>query len=376
VLCHQVLLIRVLDFRNHGMMETLGKCAYMGCAIWLARHGHGAWSLAWGQFAEGLAVLVLVLILVPRRVALRMNLPRLLGLLRYGCSMTGGVVATQWRDGVSSALVGGVSGPTPLGFFQKAVGSSTLAIRHLVWSITDVLFPWMAGLVPDSTETREKVAKVVRMVTLLTWPACVGMAVVADLFIVGIYGSRWSGAVGLLRILCFPAMLFAVQHQLITMLWALGKAGQVMRVNLAAMLISWTGVWIGLHVSGVFGATVGLALAATVQFLLLSGCLLSAVKMGAGTYIQALLPSGVMAAAMGLVVVAFRSWCLPPEHAVLSRLFTSVCVGVAVYALLVFIWRPAAVSDFARTVHMHLGDERTRRIPYLSSILRHLEAER
>lgn len=373
-LCHKSLLVRALDFRAHGLLETVGQLAYMGCAIWLARRGHGAWSLAWGQVGESVASLALVFCLAPRGVSLRISLCRLRGLLHYGFSMTGGIVAMQWTEGVSSALVGKMSGTASLGFFQKAFGSSTLAIRHLVWSATDVLFPWMAGLGPDSAESREKAAKIIRTVSVLTWPACVGMAAVADLFLVGIYGSRWSGAIGLLRVLCIKAMFFSIQNQIIVMLWALGRGGQVMRINLLSMFLTWLGLWVGLRLDGVTGAAWGFAATGAIQYFILSVCLVRTTRMNARDYLLAVFPSGTMSVVMGCSVLACRHWLLPTDWSIMFQLLVSVGIGMTVYAVLGMVWRPPAVSDLARALQFQMGDDTAKRVPYLAGFLRFLAA--
>jgi O-antigen/teichoic acid export membrane protein len=368
-LCHRSLLVRNLDFRRHGVIETVGRTSNIGCSIVLALRGYGAWALAWGLLVEGVVSTVATFVLAPRRVPWHFCVPRLKGLLRFGLPMTGGIAATQWTPNVSAAMIGGVAGPSSLGYFRKATGSSTLAIRHLVWSVTDVLFPCMAGREADSPEVRDGTLKIARTMTILTWPACVGLVVVADLFIVGVYGAKWAEAVGMLRVLSVVAMLYAVQHQLITMLWALGRTAQAMKINVGTAVLTWIGVWIGLRAGGAYGATLGFTGVACIQFAVLSGYLLCISAGSPVAYLVAFFPAALMSALMGAGVIAFRWWGITAGLPMIVQLLVCTVVGAALYAALVLLWRPVAVADFVQGVRAHFGHERTARIRWLGRLL-------
>jgi PST family polysaccharide transporter len=375
-LCHRSLLTRRLDFRRHGLIEALGRTSSIGCSIILALRGYGAWALAWGLLVEAVVGTATTFVLAPRRVFWHFCVPRLKGLLRFGLPMTGGAAATQWTPNVSAAMIGGIAGPSSLGYFRKAVGSSTLAIRHLVWSVTDVLFPCMAGKDPDSPDVRQGTLKIARTMTLLTWPACVGLIVVADLFIVGVYGPKWAEAVGMLQVLSVVAMLYAVQHQLITMLWALGRTPQAMGINVVTAVVTWLGVWLGLRMGGAFGATVGFTGVACFQFVVLSGYLLHISAGSPWAYFAAFLPSASMSALMGAGVVAFRHWVLPAGLPLLVQLFVCSAVGAVLYVSLVLLWRPAAVADFVQGIRSHIGAERVASYRWLGRMLDFLSREK
>jgi len=345
-ICHAAVHTRRLDYRTLGSIQAAGRVLFACVSIPLALRSWGAFSLVWGAIAENLLVLLLTAYLARQPVSFRLSWRRVLPLVQFGGWVVGGQLVKRVQDNVTLAIVGRFAGKSPLAMFKKAFTTSTMPVRHLVWSVTDVLLPSMAKLAPGSAGIQEMQIRSLRIVALLTFPACVGMAVVANPFIVGIYGEKWAEAVAFLRIFCGVTMLFCIQHQLQSALIAVGRANRLFWVLGFAAACQWLGVALGYRLAGVQGLLAGVVVAKCAEFFLVSRLCLRETRTTVAAFLGALAPPFALAVVMGAGVFASRRAWLG-DMALLLDLAVSSSAGICLYVLLLLTFRPAAVRDAA-----------------------------
>jgi len=370
-MCHRAILARRMDYLTSGLIEATGQIVFAGAAILLALRSWGVFSLVWGLIVQNSVIVLLLICFTRQPMRFRFSWSRLRPLVHFGGWVMGAQLAKYAQENGSYLLVGRFLGKGPLGIFKKAIASSTMPVRHLVWSVTDVLFPSMAKIEPGSPEMQEFQVRVMRVVGLLTFPACVGLAVVAEPFVVGIYGEKWRQTVVYLQVFSGVALLFCVQHQMQSALMAVGHASKLAKSMWGGTIMQWTGLVVGYRLAGTGGLLAGIFLARMAESSWVAVLCLRGTGLRVRVFAGALAPPLALSLLMGAGVLALRRWCLAGTPLLLELLLASLS-GACVYALSVIVVRPMALRDMGSVVRNKLGEERLARHPRLAALLHYL----
>jgi O-antigen/teichoic acid export membrane protein len=202
--------------------------------------------------------------------------------------------------------------------------------------VTSVSPAVLAAAQSDPPALRRYIRLFTEGLAFMTFPTTLGMAVIADHFVIFVFGERWSATIAPLRILCLVAALRSITPLLSQVLVATDQAKKNMQFAVAAAIV----IPIFLLVGSRWGIT-GVAMAWLIGHPLVLGTVLlphalRAADMRLGEYLAALRPAGVASAVMVLAVIAVR-YALPPEWPLGARLSVEVTVGAIVYGFGVFV---------------------------------------
>lgn len=370
-MCHRAILARRMDYLTNGLIEGVGQLVFAGAAIPLALRSWGVFSLVWGLIAQNIVIFLLLVWFTRQPMAFRFSWPRLRPLVHFGGWVMGAQLAKYAQENVSYLLVGRFQGKGPLGIFKKANASSTMPVRHLVWSVSDVLFPSMVQMKPGSPEMQEFQIRVMRVVGLVAFPACVGLAAVAEPFIVGIYGEKWRQTVVYLQVFSAVALLFCVQHQMQSALMAVGHAYKLAKSLWGGAILQWIGLLVGYRLAGTGGLLAGVLLARLGESLWVAVLCLRGTGLRVRVLLWALAPPLALSLSMGAAVLALRQWCFAHMPLLLQLALASLS-GACIYVLCVITFRPMALRDVSSVVRSKVGEERLARHPRLAALLRYL----
>lgn len=220
------LLNRELAFHKVCVVQVSANAANAATSIYLAWHGHGAMSLAWGPVA-GIAVQVAILVWLRPRDALLM--PRLRGAgrqLRFGAMFTGSRMVESGSRNGHELIIGKVFGFTALGLFSRATGLIDLLAQTVSSAILRVATPALAADHRAGHSLIAPYAKGTAIFTGIAWPFMGGVALMAGDIIALLFGAQWQAAAPLATLLALAGMPYAL-----TMLApnALAATGQIRR---------------------------------------------------------------------------------------------------------------------------------------------------
>jgi len=144
---------------------------------------------------------------------------------------------------------------TALGLYSRAADITRQPQDRFSNVLSSVLFPAYSRM----QENRELMGRIylkgVDVVSIVTFPLLAGIAVSSKYFILGIYGTNWSGAITALQILCVAGMLRSVSHLAGAVTHATGKIyWEVRRQALFSFLLiilSFYGIRYGIEGVGV-----------------------------------------------------------------------------------------------------------------------------
>jgi O-antigen/teichoic acid export membrane protein len=327
------LLQRELRFKDLALNDGLKALLLSAAMVLFASLGFRYWTLVLGALLSSTLTTGLILRLRRHPIAW----PRL-GSIRRATSFSTDVVLSRiawYFYSNSDFLVAG-----------RTLGKGALGAYSLAWTIASVPVEKVAALVVgvtpgvfsavqnDLAALRRYLVSLTEGIALVTFPAAVGLALVADDFVHVALTSKYEGAITPLRLLALYAMLRSIAPLLTPVLNAIGETRFAMWNNVLAFFLLPAGFLIGSR-----WGTTGIALTWIVVHPLIVAMaawrVFSRIQLPVRQYVRSLAPGLAGVAAILLAWIALR-WMLPDDVSRLLRLVLEVCGGALAYGAVTF----------------------------------------
>jgi len=335
---HYALAQKSIDFRSRTAAELAGVVTRGVTGIALALAGLGAWSLVIGYLAGSAAMTITLWSLVPWRPSggpSRAQLPRM---LRFGSTLTAVDVLAAVVSQVDYVFVGRVLGTYALGLYTLAFRLPEMLIISLAVVAGRVLFPAFAAVDRGALDRAFLVS--LRYAAIVAFPLAVGLAALAEPFVLAILGEQWLGAVDSMRVLSLYALSVAIGIPAGIAYKATGRAGVLLKLAVprAALAVGAIALAVDQGIVAVAACQAGVA-----TLFALIGMAIAArmLEVGAAALASAMLPAVLAAAGMGAVGLAIATAIDTPWAA----LGVAIPTCAAAYAGLLWILAPAAVLE-------------------------------
>jgi O-antigen/teichoic acid export membrane protein len=335
---HYALAQKRIDFRSRTTAELAGVAARGASGIGLALAGLGAWSLVAG-YLVGTAVLSATLwVLVPWRPSgppSRRQLPRM---LRFGSTLTAVDILAAVISQVDYVFIGRVLGTHALGLYTLGFRLPEMLVISLAVVAGRVLFPAFAAVDREALGGAFLVS--VRYTAIVALPLAVGLATLAEPFVLAVFGERWEGSIGPMRVLSVYALGVAMGIPAGIAYKATGQAGILLKLALprTALAIGAIALLVDEGIVAVAACQAGVAgLFALIGMMIASRML----QVRVGQLAYAILPSAVAALGMGAAALLVNTAIGSPWLA----LAVAVPACAAVYAAMLRLVAPDLVRD-------------------------------
>jgi teichuronic acid exporter len=329
------LLQRDLRFKRLAVLESLNVLVVSGTMVALAFAGLRYWTLVLGVLL-GAAVTTALSVASrpypfrwPRWVALR-------DALTFTKYQLGGSLLWYGYSNSDQVIAGRLLGKADLGVYSLALATATALPEKISALVTQVTPAYFAALHDEPAALKRYLLGLTELMSVVTFPALFGLAVVADEFVRLALGPKWLEAVNPLRLLAIYAALNAAGPLLSRVLTVRGQTRYLM----------WFGVWqlfllpIVFAVGSLWGPT-GIAAAWVVALPLTRIPVFRRVSASIGVsareYLRAFWPAASSAIAMALGVVALGQ-ALPAGLPLALRLALEIAWGAGLYVALLFVW--------------------------------------
>jgi len=195
--------------------------------------------------------------------------------------------------------------------------------------------------------------RLTEILSFVTVPASVGLALVADYVVPALLGPKWMGVTGPLRILGLFVAMRSLTTFLPNLLTAVGDTAFVMWAMIGSAVTMPVAFLIGSR-----WGTIGIAAAWLVAYPIIIAPVYSRVfqktGMTAKEYASILLPSINASVIMSLVLFAIRA-VIPAKSPPLMTLMTLTTGGTLAYCCALFAFHRERVGHLMRTIQAMLG---------------------
>ncbi len=346
----RALLQRAFKFREVALTEMMAVMLYGLVAVCLALAGAGVWSLVAGVLIQRLAASMALLSISGWWPTAAVELTGMRGLFSFGLNVAGSRLLNYFISNLDYAVIGRFIGAEALGYYALAFQLVMFPLGRISRAVTEVAFPTFSRLQDHPERFARSYLKMLRYISVFTFPMVLGLLVVAEPFILLVYGPHWRETAHLVRILCLTALVSSVGTTSGSVLKSLGRADLEFKLALPAFLLMAVAVLIGSRL-GVVGVAIGVSVGTSFIFLMNQVVVNAKAKITMGEYVHALFPPLVSSGLMALSVMAY--WMLATSQTPTSltgSLIGAIGLAGAVYLVLMRCIMPTTLREMQRLV--------------------------
>lgn len=190
-----MLLRRRLDFRHvAGAALASYVLGYGLVGVGLALWGLGIWALVGAHIAQTTIRTILLLLLERHGKSLRISMPALVGLIRFGGGLVFWRLANACAIELDKFVVGRWLGAEALGLYGRAHHLAVAPAGFLGQGVLMVLFPVMSKIQEDKERLAAGYRRSVTLANLATAPVSAVIAVMAVELVAVLLGAQWHHA--------------------------------------------------------------------------------------------------------------------------------------------------------------------------------------
>lgn len=338
------LLNRDMRFRTLSLLDATTSIIAATSTLVMVFLGLGYWSLVLGNLAGYAAQSALTVAARPHRFAF----PRLHALRRpllFGWHVLVSVVASSAYEKLDNVTAGRVLGQTALGVYGMAWNLANVPMEKLTTLVTTTIPTYFAAVQNEPAALRRYLRTLTETLAMATFPATIGLALVARDLIPVALGPKWDGVVVPLEILSVYVTFRSIVALLGKLLTAVGNPRFVMWNDLAALIILPTGFYVGSR-WGTQGIAWGWVAAYPLVALPLYWKTFKTIEMPVGDYLRALRPALHGTVVMVLAVTLLK-WTLAAQPFLL-RLILEIATGAAAYVTTLLLLHRERMTTFLR----------------------------
>jgi O-antigen/teichoic acid export membrane protein len=330
-----------LDFRSQSLIGVIANCLGSLSTLILAAAGFGVWSLVWGRLVSTATTTIGLNVVAPSLCYPIFSLTVVKRSLSFGAIVTLERSAWQFLNDADKVIGGRLWNDATLGLYTVAQDLATMPMHRTGGLIISIGLPAISGVQDRLDEVRFYLLKATRIISVLSFPIFIGLALTASEAVVLLLGPKWPGAAPILQILALIMPLRMVAALLSPVLWGIGRPGiSATNVLIAAIVIPCACV-IGSQ-WGPMGMAAAWLSAYPIIFVVVVHRSGKAVGLTVRDFCRAMRGPALASLVMAGAVVGIR-WLLPLSAGPLTNLLTIVPVGALVYpAVLLIFDRPSA----------------------------------
>lgn len=342
------LLQRDMRFRSLALVETARAALLAVSMIAFALLGFRYWTLVVGAILSAGFSTGATLALRRHRLAWPQR-RSLAHAMTFGSQVLFARLSWYAYSNADFLIAGRILGKAALGAYSFAwtlANIPTEKITSLVSQVTPSVF---SAVQKDHAAIRRYLLRITEGLALITFPASLGVALVAPDFVLLALGNKWQGAIAPLQLLALSAGFRYVTPLLSQVLTVLGETRLMMQYGMLCAVVLPT----AFYLLGNRWGSVGLALVWTVVFPILvlpaHWRALKLIELSSREYLRAVWPAASASLLMGVAVVAVK-WAAG-EHLSRALSFSAqVAAGVVVYTLLCIALHGDRLAAFSRVL--------------------------
>jgi O-antigen/teichoic acid export membrane protein len=203
---HVARLERALQFRPIAVTELAAAATGIMVSVIAALVGAGYWALALGPVAQTVAVTIGMWHAAPwrpRHFIARSSIRRLWS---FSAGMLGFSTLNYWTRSSDNLLIGRYAGAAPLAYYNRAYTLMMLPVGQVGQALGRVMFPALSAMGDDHARVGDAYRKTIRLLCVFSFPVLVGLAAVADRFVLVAWGTAWRPTAPLLQLLCLAGL--------------------------------------------------------------------------------------------------------------------------------------------------------------------------
>ena len=280
----------------------------------------------------------------PWRPSSQFSIPHFQELFSFGGHFMGSSVLNYVDSNVDYLVVGRMIGASALGYYTLAYNLITFPLYKISTIITRVTFPAFSIIQNDNQTLRSAYLKVVRYISMITFPMLAGMFVVAPEFILGVYGPKWTPMILTLQILCLAGALKSVGTTVGTILLSKGRPDIQFKWNILTVIVLTIAVLSGVKY-GIEGVAAMVTISALLLFSIIQRITNKLIDLDMYNYFKAMYPAITGSISLIIAVIIYKKIIMVYDLSNPEILISSIIIGIIVYVIFMWIFFNSLVKE-------------------------------
>jgi PST family polysaccharide transporter len=327
---HQAIMDREMRFAALSKIQVLNATITHPTCILLAFWGMGPWAIILGNLAGNVGMIPVFWSVCDIRPRLRIDKEAFNDLFGFSVWVFLSTVTNYISRNLDNILIGKFINAHSLGIYNMAYNLMMVPIENVSYPLKRVLFPAFSSVQDKLNEVQASFFKVIRYISLITFPAMTGLLSVAALFIPVAYGPQWNETVRIVQILALVGMMQSVCVPAGTVIISTGDSRTLFYINLASCILYAISFVVGLP-WGVIGVSIAYAAANVVTTSMTLWLVKKTIQIRLLVLLRNLLPATISSVAMSVILFLLVD---PLTRDLGMRVVTSLVVEVSCGALI------------------------------------------
>lgn len=327
------LLTKQMDFRSLAICNLLSMIISSLVAVVLAYRNFGVWALAWQGVVATLSRSVLYWRSSTWRPKFIFDQNAVRDMMNFGSNLFGFNVINYWLRNGDNLLVGKFIGSAGLGIYNRAYNLMLLPLYQVSSTIGQVMFPALSKIQSDKAKVKEIYLRAISVIALVTFPMMLGLFVVADVFVLTMFGEKWTEVTPILRLFCLVGLVHSIGTTVGWIYMSQGRTDVQLRWAIAAGTLVMPSIVVGIILGKVFYVALCYSIMAgvivTYHNFTIPGRLIG---LSFSEVVKAVSPALICSLAMAVVVYSFGKY-LPASIHYSIKLPLQVILGISFYAV-------------------------------------------
>ncbi|MBR0697925.1 lipopolysaccharide biosynthesis protein [Bradyrhizobium lablabi] len=206
----QAIITRRMSFELIAGRTLLATLVSAALTVGLLVAGYGVWALLTAQLSSSVTAALAAMWGAGWRPKFRIGLDALKSLARYGAFSSGTRAMQALTTQADPAIVGLYLGPHQAGIYAFSRNLFLMILNVLATPIGTVAHPMFSAIQENVDRVRKGFLLATFLSSALSFPVFIGFAMVADLAVPVIFGSRWVDTVEPIRLYCGLGMMACI----------------------------------------------------------------------------------------------------------------------------------------------------------------------
>lgn len=228
---------KYLLFKKFFWSTLVGTVFAAIIGICLAYRGWGIWSLVVQQITSVFIGTIMLWLTVEWRPSLYFSFSRLKGLYGYGWKILLSSLLETLSNELRTMLIGKVYTSSDLAYYNQGQKFPSVIVTNINVSIDSVIFPAMSSVQDDRDKVKIMTRRAIKIGTFIMAPMMIGLAFMADVFVVTLLTDKWLFCVPYLRVFCITYMFYPLHTSNLNAIKAIGRSDIILKLQIIKKII-------------------------------------------------------------------------------------------------------------------------------------------
>lgn len=243
----QTIFTKEMDFKPLTIRDIASVIVAGIVGIFMAFHGFGAWSLVGQLLTFSFVNGILLWTMSSWRPKFIFSKEAIKDIFHFSANMTGFSIVNYFARNVDQLLIGKFLGTEALGYYSLAYKIMLYPVQNISAVIGKVMFPAFSKIQHDLEKVRSAYLKMVKAISLITFPLMAGLFVLAPEFVRFVFGTKWEPIIMILRIFCVCGVVQSIGTTVGNIILSQGRSGLQLRLGMISIFFVFLAVLLGIR---------------------------------------------------------------------------------------------------------------------------------